>query len=150
MPSYMLSVYARMDNERQTNFEWRYWDQAVPMIRVSRAAKRSKACKRIQKVNGKKNDCRHTGLRPAIAGAKDMAIWNEFGMGSFTNASVVGGQASLHVPSFNRTKTICPAAEQNLEVRVSTCRSRATWIVPDPSHGRSYQRTFEHPCERTK
>lgn len=41
-------------------FEWRYWYQAVPIIRVSRVTKRSKA-----------------GLRPAIAGAKAIAVLEE-------------------------------------------------------------------------
>jgi len=55
------------------------------MIRVSRVTKRSKACKRIQEINGKNKgmgDCGHTGLRPAIAGAKDITTLEELGMGS--------------------------------------------------------------------
>ena len=54
------------------------------MRRASRVTKRSKVCKRIQEINGEKNrgmgDCRHTGLRPAIAGAKDMTALEELGI----------------------------------------------------------------------
>jgi hypothetical protein len=51
------------------------------MIRVSRVTKRSKACKRIQEIKGGMGDCRHTDLRPAIAGAKDIVTLEELGMG---------------------------------------------------------------------
>lgn len=53
------------------------------MIRVSRVTKRSKASKRIREINGKNRgmgDCRHTALRPAITGVKDIKKLEEVGM----------------------------------------------------------------------
>jgi hypothetical protein len=38
---YVVGV-SRYGARATTNFEWRYWDQVVPMTRISRVTKRSK------------------------------------------------------------------------------------------------------------